>query len=261
MVNAEIVVLALFGFVAGACFGSFFSMAAHRYPLMLARKGGAGAGEVFNLAWPPSHCPVCTVSLRWWQNLPLVSWLILRGRCGHCGTEIPARYLLLELSAAAIGVASALLWGKEGYIPATVLWCGLGIAILEFRVQRNLPIATAGVSLAGLALAGMGYGAVGFDQALLGVVVGSVSFALAEQVLRLMNRNSAAPSDVLFFAAVGAWGGPVVVPLTAVAASLILFAGLRWAPALQEKRIYALARFAGWAAILVTGPLWWRHWA
>ena len=79
--------------VLGACVGSFLSLAAWRLP----RRE--------SLIWPASHCPACGRTLAWWDNLPLLGWLWLRGRCRTCGTSIPLRDWLVEALAAGLWVA------------------------------------------------------------------------------------------------------------------------------------------------------------
>ncbi len=80
----------------GACVGSFLSLAAWRLP----------RGE--SLTWPASHCPACGRTLAWWDNLPLLGWLWLRGRCRTCGAPIPLRDWLTEGLTAALWVAVVL---------------------------------------------------------------------------------------------------------------------------------------------------------
>ena len=78
--------------ILGSMVGSFLGVVAERVPGMVMEEEGAG-----NLLFPASHCPVCQHDLAAWENIPLVSWLVLRGRCRQCGTAIPLRLLMLEL--------------------------------------------------------------------------------------------------------------------------------------------------------------------
>ena len=72
-------------FVLGTCIGSFLNVVIYRIP----------AG--ISLVTPSSHCPKCKHGIEWYQNIPLLSWLFLRGKCGYCGCKIPIRYFLIEL--------------------------------------------------------------------------------------------------------------------------------------------------------------------
>ena len=78
-------IVALFAFALGACLGSFANVLVVRLPLGM------------SVISPPSRCPQCGVRLRWHDNLPLVGWLMLRGRCRACGVRISPQYLLLEI--------------------------------------------------------------------------------------------------------------------------------------------------------------------
>jgi leader peptidase (prepilin peptidase)/N-methyltransferase len=97
----------------GAVIGSFLTVVIHRLPIMLQRarrvEGAgcqspsvAGVGKArYNLCVPRSACPSCGHTLRVWENVPVFSYLALRGRCGACGTSIPVRYVLTEITTAA----------------------------------------------------------------------------------------------------------------------------------------------------------------
>jgi len=79
----------------GAYLGSFINVLLHRVP----------RGE--SILWPPSRCPACRQRIRWYDNIPILSYLALRGCCRACGWPIPVRYLLVELAGAAAGVIIA----------------------------------------------------------------------------------------------------------------------------------------------------------
>ena len=81
--------------VLGACLGSFLTVVAWRLP------------RQESVVFPGSHCPRCGTALRWYENLPLLSWLLQRGRCRHCGTSISVRYPAVELLCAGLFVAAA----------------------------------------------------------------------------------------------------------------------------------------------------------
>jgi leader peptidase (prepilin peptidase)/N-methyltransferase len=91
--------LAVYAFLWGAIWGSFLNVVVYRLP-----RG-------MSLSRPGSHCPVCSTPIRWYDNLPVVGWVHLRGRCRACGTRIPARYPGVELGMACMGLA---LWWHVG---------------------------------------------------------------------------------------------------------------------------------------------------
>ena len=147
--------------ILGLLIGSFLNVVIYRLPVMLERQwwvdvamqlrdadsfrrtfaaeapaGLAQAGSALrktlkalrtlNLIKPPSRCPSCGHRIRWHENIPIVSWLKLKGRCAACGTPISLRYPLVELSTALLFAATA--W-KLGGQPAALLYCGF-VAVL-----------------------------------------------------------------------------------------------------------------------------------
>ncbi|MBR0056851.1 MAG: prepilin peptidase, partial [Kiritimatiellae bacterium] len=100
-------VLLAWAALLGACFGSFLSVCVWRIP----------RGE--STVRPRSHCPACNALIPWYWNIPVMSWLALRGKCGRCGARISPRYLLLELLTGALFAGVA--WRFAGDFPATLL--------------------------------------------------------------------------------------------------------------------------------------------
>ena len=103
---------ALVFFVFGSCVGSFLNVCIHRLPLGM------------SIVTPPSHCPHCKYSIPWFLNVPLVTWLALRGKCKNCGAPISVRYFLVELMT---GVAFLGCWVHFGHLSA---WLALVYAVL-----------------------------------------------------------------------------------------------------------------------------------
>jgi leader peptidase (prepilin peptidase)/N-methyltransferase len=107
-------------FVFGSIVGSFLNVCIHRLPRGL------------SLVHPPSHCPQCGYQIPWHLNMPLVTWLVLRGRCAHCGAGIAFRYFLVELATAVLFLAA---WGHAGPI-------SFGLAVAECVLLAGLIVAT-----------------------------------------------------------------------------------------------------------------------
>ncbi len=92
--------------VIGSCFGSFLNVVIYRLP-----RG-------INLSKPGSHCPKCQHAIRWWHNIPVLGWLLLRGKCYDCRAPIPARYPIVELH---VGIAWAgLAWMGHSHWPFVI---------------------------------------------------------------------------------------------------------------------------------------------
>lgn len=103
----------------GLLFGSFLNVVIYRVPRHL------------SIVTPPSACPVCQHPIRTWDNIPVVSWLILRGRCRDCGTKISPRYLVVEVATAALFAGAALHLGVTWALPA---YCALFAGLLALAV-------------------------------------------------------------------------------------------------------------------------------
>jgi len=102
-------------FLLGSIFGSFANVCIWRLP------------REESIVWPPSHCIHCQKPLKFWHLLPIISWLILRGKCGMCGGKIPVRYPLVELST---GVLFALIGWQWGLSVETLVYCLLSLALV-----------------------------------------------------------------------------------------------------------------------------------
>lgn len=123
----------------GLVVGSFLNVVIHRLP----------RGE--SLAWPGSHCPGCQTPIRWYDNLPVVSYLVLRGRCRSCGRRISARYPVVELVTGAVFVALAL---RHGAGPMLPVWWAFGAALVATAfIDYDHQIIPDEISLGGLVLA------------------------------------------------------------------------------------------------------------
>ncbi len=119
--------LPLLAALLGACVGSFLNVVAWRLP----------RGE--SLLWPGSHCPRCGTPLAWFENLPLLGWLALRGRCRHCGAGIGLRYPLVELLTAGLWVAAlAARPGTMGPQPQPLLLLLAGWLLLSWLIPLSL---------------------------------------------------------------------------------------------------------------------------
>ena len=242
---------ALFGLVVG----SFLNVVVHRLPL-------EGESVLRPLR---SRCPSCRHELAWWENVPLVSWLALRGRCRSCGWRIPARYPLVEL-------VNALLWGCAGFwAPST------GVALVQAVVLSGLVVASAvdfdrfeipdEVSIGGIVLAPLCSALVPelhagdwvarelsesgeVDRvgaalgAIAGILVGAGSLLLIGWLgKKLFRRDAMGLGDVKLLAAGGGFVGPVgallALFLGSVVASLVGVANLARFLCISRGRVRA----------------------
>jgi leader peptidase (prepilin peptidase)/N-methyltransferase len=123
----------------GLVIGSFLNVVIHRLP----------RGE--SLAWPGSRCPACRAPIRWFDNLPVASWLLLRGRCRRCRAPISARYPIVELATALVFIALALRHGAGPMLP--VWWAFAAALIATAAIDFDHQIIPDEISLGGLAVA------------------------------------------------------------------------------------------------------------
>lgn len=96
--NPQIIIHAVFFFALGACIGSFLNVVIWRLPHRGREVVYQGKTGKLTLSWPPSHCPICDTPIRWYQNVPIVAWFVLKGRCAKCASPISIRYPLVELA-------------------------------------------------------------------------------------------------------------------------------------------------------------------
>lgn len=101
------IVFAVLSFVFGGYIGSFLNVCIWRIP----------RGE--SIVWPPSHCPKCSARIRWYQNIPILSWLALRGRCANCRQPISAWYMALEALGGIASLTAYLLWACGHWTSST----------------------------------------------------------------------------------------------------------------------------------------------
>ena len=114
--------------ILGLCVGSFLNVVIYRLP------------KKMSLALPPSHCTVCNYRLKWYDNIPLLSWLILGGRCRKCGERISVRYIIAELTNMVLWLLSvALFWEtRPAYAVVCALVCSVLICIFCIDLEHML---------------------------------------------------------------------------------------------------------------------------
>lgn len=140
-----------FAIALGLVIGSFLNVVAHRLPIMLERAWRAEVGDAtgvppaddglparYNLCVPRSACPHCGHALRAWENIPVVSYLVLRGRCSHCHAPVSVRYPLLELASAACAALALLAFGPSFTALAAFGLCATLLATSAIDIETRL---------------------------------------------------------------------------------------------------------------------------
>jgi leader peptidase (prepilin peptidase) / N-methyltransferase len=188
----------------GLALGSFLNVCALRWP----------ADE--SVIAPRSRCPGCARPIAWHDNLPVLSWLLLRGRCRACGERISVQYPLVELAVGLTWAGMALWLGMEwealrGAILLTLL---LGIAVSDARFYVIPDQFSLGGAVLGLALAFLP-GGIGWSEALIGAAVGFLLlWFVAWAGEKVFRKEAMGGGDIKMMAMVGAFLGPVGVFLT-----------------------------------------------
>jgi len=223
--------------VLGLLVGSFLNVVIHRLPQMLERGWRAQCAELagqapaeapaYNLVVPRSACPSCGHRISAVENIPVVSWLALRGKCKACGAPIPARYPIVELLGAALAMVAVWHFGPtaKGLAACGFLWTLLALTFIDADTQLlpddlTLPLLWAGlfVNLFGLF--------VPLAEAVVGAIAGYLALWSVYWLFKLIRgKEGMGYGDFKLLAALGAWLGwkalPAVVLLSSVAGAVI----------------------------------------
>ncbi len=197
-------------FVLGAILGSFLNVLIHRLP------------QRESIAFPGSHCPRCDAPIAPWDNVPIVSYLVLRGRCRHCRAPIPARYVIVEAGAGAL--LAVLVW-RFGLTLAAVRYAVLGLALLViFFTDLECGVIPNAVTYPGIVL-GVLFGA------LTGTLVSSLLAAVAAGavflVIAVASGGGMGGGDIKLAAMIGAFlGAPAVIVALFMGVALGAVAGV-----------------------------------
>jgi leader peptidase (prepilin peptidase) / N-methyltransferase len=258
----------------GLVVGSFLNVVIHRLPVMLEREWQAmqdsppTPSAPFNLAVPASHCPHCGHSLRWLDNIPLLSYAMLRGRCRHCHAAIAWQYPGVELATAAIFVWS---FGQHGLTGQTLAWAGfaatlLALAVIDARTSLLPDALTQPLTWAGLMAASMGLSGLSLADALWGAVAGYLFLWSVYWLFRLITgQEGMGQGDFKLLAALGAWlGWQALIALVMIASLSGLGAGLwlKWRQRLPAGGYIPFGPFLALAGgvLMVGGIPAWLSW-
>lgn len=236
----------------GACFGSFANVLVHRLPRDL------------SIVRPRSRCPGCGHPVRPRDNLPVLSWLLLRGRCRDCGAHIAVRYPLVEAAGAAAGVIALLRFGPGAPALAALLFLValLAIALIDWEFMIIPHTLTVGGMVAGLALAP--WTPIGLRGALLGGALGAgIVLGLARGYRLIRGADGMGGGDVMLMGMVGifagAWGALAVLFGGALLGTLYALARYRTTLAGKTRLPFGtfLAAAAAGLCLAGDGPLRW----
>lgn len=226
--------------VLGLLIGSFLNVVIYRLPLMLEAQWKAEYADLsgtemapvekFNLALPGSKCPKCGHQIRWFENIPVLSYLFLRAKCAGCATPISLRYPVVELTTGALFFYCAWKWGIS---PAAVIWSGfsaslLAMALIDWDTTLLPDDMTLPLLWAGLIAAALQWTPTGLSAAVWGAVAGYLSLWLVYWGFKLITgKEGMGFGDFKLFAALGAWfGWQALVPIILMASVIGAVVGI-----------------------------------
>ena len=231
-----VVALVLFGLVVG----SFLNVVIRRLPVMLERQwrsecqallaedGGAGeaiaAEERFDLVSPRSRCPECATPVRAVDNIPVLSWLLLRGRCRGCGEHIGVEYPIVEIASAALAVVAIWYFGPGwmGLFAIVFSWVLLTAAVIDLHTTLLPDDLTLPLLWLGLVGAALGVTGVTPVDAIIGAAVGYlILWGLFHAFRLLTGKEGMGYGDFKLLAALGAWTGWQGLPVTILLSSVV----------------------------------------
>ncbi|HYM43779.1 MAG TPA: A24 family peptidase [Steroidobacteraceae bacterium] len=270
----------------GLVVGSFLNVVIHRLPLMLERQwreecaqytvpvAGSDADtaaprERYDLVVPRSACPACKAPITALQNIPLISWLALRGRCASCGQPIPVRYPLVEALTGVLSAAAAWQFGFGLPTVAALILTWFLIALTFIDLDRQLlpdsltlPLLWLGLMLS---LWGPQDGApvpVELRSSVIGAAAGYASLWSVYHLFRLLTgKEGMGYGDFKLFAALGAWlGWQMLLPVMLIAAVTGAVVGIALLTLRGQNRATPIAfgpflAAAGWLVLMFGHPL------
>ncbi|BAW81096.1 leader peptidase (Prepilin peptidase) / N-methyltransferase [Candidatus Nitrosoglobus terrae] len=220
-------------FLLGLTIGSFLNVVIYRLPLMMenywqqqyAELQGNPLPELkqLNLCLPRSHCPRCNHVIQIWENIPILSYLLLKGRCNHCGSPISPRYLLVEILTAIFSVAIAWRFGVSWQTIAALVLSYALIALTFIDLDHQLlpdsitlPFLWLGLTLNLFNLF------TDIRASVIGAIAGYLSLWLVYHVFRILtHKEGMGYGDFKLLALLGAWLGWIMLPAIILLSSLV----------------------------------------
>jgi leader peptidase (prepilin peptidase)/N-methyltransferase len=222
--------------------GSFLNVVIYRLPLMMERDIRAECEDIleqpgaeipqgrFDLVAPRSRCPACGQMITAMQNIPLLSWLFLRGKCANCGVSISWRYPAVELLTAVLSAVAA--WrfgfGWEGVAAIFLTWALIAISVIDIDHliipdSMSLPLMWTGLAMSlFFPLAGSEVLFVDMQSSIIGALAGYLSLWSVYHLFRLITgKEGMGYGDFKLLAALGAWLGWQMLPLIVVLSAFV----------------------------------------
>lgn len=256
----------------GLLIGSFLNVVIYRLPVMLEAQWQAECADLqhkelpaaapFNLLTPRSRCQKCGHQIAWFENIPVLSYLRLRGKCSQCHTPISLRYPLVELATGGLFFYCGWQWGASAI---GLAWCSFAAALLALALidwdttllpdSITLPLLWAGLICAALKLTH-----IGLSESMWGAVGGYLSLWLVYWAFKLATgKEGMGFGDFKLFAALGAWFGwqaliPIILMASVIGAAIGI--AMKFSSGLREGGYIPFGPFLAGAGMtaMVAGP-------
>ena len=254
--------------VLSLCIGSFLNVVIYRTPKMMENEWHEEClmllhpeqaiidEEKLSLSKPASTCPKCSKPIRWYQNVPVLSWLALRGKCGTCQNPISIRYPFVEILTAICSLTVVAVYGPTLQMVFGVLftWILITLTFIDFDTQLLPDRFT-------LTLAAIGLGVNTFhlytspSSAIWGYIIGFLCLWIVYYLFKIVTgKEGMGYGDFKLLAALGAWMGPLLLPLVILLSSVVgAIIGIILLKIRKENQPFAFGPYiaiAGWIAFL-----------
>ena len=281
----DTVVLIFLALILGLLVGSFLNVVIYRVPEGLNRSWklqakqmldlplDQGESERFNILMPPSHCPSCKTAIKPWQNIPILSYVLLKGQCKHCQTAISLRYPLVELLTGLVFAVCAWKFGATWTALATMVFSAYLIAMIFIDADTQLlpDQLTLHLMWGGIVfhldayLLQADWGITTLVDSLLGAIVGYMSLWSIFQLFKLVTgKEGMGYGDFKLLAALGAWLGISVLPIIIIMSAVVglIFALIMKVAKNQPMPFGPYLAISGWIVLVFSQPIsqliqWW----
>lgn len=255
------------------CIGSFLNVVIYRIPKMMEQEWRTDCQMFLHpeqpiideskltLSKPASTCPKCRSEIRWYQNIPVISWLVLRGKCGSCQNPISIRYPLIELLTALASLVIVSVFGPtlQMIFGLLLTWILIALTFIDFDTQLLPDRYT-------LTLAALGLGVNSYaiytspTSAIWGYIIGFLCLWIVYYLFKIVTgKEGMGYGDFKLLAALGAWMGPLMLPLIVLLSSFVgAIIGIVLLKIRKENQPFAFGPYiaiAGWIAFIWGEPI------
>ena len=255
------------------CIGSFLNVVIYRTPKMMEQEWRQDCQMFLHpeqaiideskltLSKPASTCPKCSTEIRWYQNIPVISWLILRGKCGSCQNPISIRYPLIELLTALASLVIVSVFGPtlQMLFGLLLTWILIALTFIDFDTQLlpdryTLTLAALGLGINSYAIY------ISPTAAIWGYILGFLCLWIVYYLFKIVTgKEGMGYGDFKLLAALGAWMGPLMLPLIVLLSSLVgAIIGIVLLKIRKENQPFAFGPYiaiAGWIAFIWGEPI------